>query len=83
MNATTKTILKQIRKYIVVSVLKLSGSSGWITSLILDYVIKNGWLFFESKYEVEKKKVAYDKVKNNPESTVEDIGKSFHDLING
>lgn len=83
MVAATKLALKKVRKYIVASVLKLSGPVGFITGLVLDYVIKNGWIALEAKKEAHQKKEAYDKVKNDPTSTVDDIGKSFHDLING
>lgn len=82
MNATTKLILKKVRKYIVAYILKLSGPTGFITGLVLDYVIKKGWIIVETKHEVHQKKAAYDKIKNDPNSTVEDIGKSFHDLLN-
>lgn len=78
----SKEALKRLRKYVVASILGFSGPMGWIANLALDYVIKKGWLSVETHHEVNKKKEAYDKIKNDPNSTVEDIGKSFHDLLN-
>lgn len=74
--------LKIARKYIVASVLGWSGPLGWITNFALNYVIKKGWIVLETKSEVHKKKEAYDKVRNDPNSTVEDRSKAFHDLLN-
>lgn len=73
--------LKRFRKYIVASVLKLSGPTGFVTGLILDYVIKKGWIVVEAKHEVNIKKEKYDKIINNPNSSAEDIANAFDDLF--
>lgn len=78
----SKEAVKRLRKYVVASILGFSGPLGWIANFALDYVVKKGWLSIETNHEVAKKKEAYDKVRNDPNSTVEDIGKSFHDLLN-
>lgn len=74
--------LKIIRKKIVASILGLSGPVGFITGLALDFVIKKGWIIVETNHEVAKKKEAYDKIRNDPNSTIEERSKSFHDLLN-
>lgn len=78
----SKTALKKLRKYIVASVLGWSGPLGFIANLALDYVVKKGWLSIETNHEVNQKKEAYDKVRNDPNSTAEERSKAFHDLIN-
>lgn len=90
MDATEKAILKRVRKYIVASILKFSGPQGFITGIILDYVLKKAWIVAEDllviwkiKIETHQKREKYEKIINDPNSTAEDIANGFHDILNG
>lgn len=81
MSYVTKDTLKKLRKYIVASILKWSGPEGWIATLVLDYMIKKGWISVGSKLEVIQKKAKYDKVVNDPNASADDIAHAWDDIF--
>lgn len=93
MKLETRILLKQVAKWIVKSVIGLSGPQGLVATLVIDYFLKWGWIQLsdleqklsnkiESDKEVKESLNDYKKVINDPKSSADDVSKAGDDLLN-